>query len=237
MKKIPIYPLTQLERYLENDYNMFLTHLIRRYPDYSKIAKQSTGYKILDNSLAELGEAMSLRVVLDTAERIDADEIVLPDMFMRGEATLTQIRNSVHMFKEDLKKYSVMAVIHGETVEEVERVYQEVIAINEVDVLGIPKVWEKQFKEEGGRSEILKRLVENFGTNNKEIHLLGIWNDLKELEKYKDCDYIRSVDSSLFTISEMMNGKTKRPNKITLDLESGEFVTNNKIVIEAERNV
>ena len=70
MKLINIFPIGNLGMHYTQDMHMFLTHLVEKYPFYAEFAKKVKGYKILDNSLIELGGAVDMKRILDAAEKI-----------------------------------------------------------------------------------------------------------------------------------------------------------------------
>ena len=189
--------------YKKQSMNMFLTHLIFKDKAYRDMAKNHKGYKILDNSLIELGGAMSMRDVLDAAELIKADEVVLPDVFMDGEATIKSTTEALEEYEEELKQYKTMAVVHGETVDEWLRTFLYFSERLDVDVLGIPKVMHEQFTKLWlpGRPGLLGKVID---LTNKDIHLLGLWNSFDELRYYgDDLKKIRSADTSLPSLLEL----------------------------------
>ena len=186
---------------------MFLTHLVEEDEAYRNMARDHEGYKILDNSLIELDGAMSMKDVLNAAELIGADEVVLPDVFKNGSETIKATLNALGEHKEELKKYKTMAVVHGETVDEWIRTFLIFSARPDIDVLGIPKVIQEQFTSYGvpGRARILNKVI---SLTDKEIHLLGLWENLNELMHYNHhLTKIRSMDTSLPSLLEI-NRKT-----------------------------
>ena len=207
MNLINIYPIKNLEYYEKQNMNMFLTHLVEEDEAYRNTAKNHKGYKILDNSLIELDGAMSMKDVLAAADLIGADEVVLPDVFKNGSETIKATLNALGEHKEELKKYKTMAVVHGETVDEWIRTFLIFSARPDIDVLGIPKVMHKQFTSNGipGRARILNKVI---SLTDKEIHLLGLWENLHELTYYHHhLIKIRSMDTSLPSLLEI-NHKT-----------------------------
>ena len=207
MELINIYPIKNLEYYEKQNMNMFLTHLVEEDEAYRNMAKNHKGYKILDNSLIELDEAMSMKDVLNAAELIGADEVVLPDVFKNGSETIKATLNALGEHKEELKKYKTMAVVHGETIDEWIRTFLIFSARPDIDVLGIPKVMHEQFTAHGipGRARILNKVI---SLTDKEIHLLGLWEHFNELTHYHHrLTKIRSMDTSLPSLLEI-NHKT-----------------------------
>ena len=201
MKLINIYPLNNLQDYNKQDASMFLTHLVLNYTEYKDMAKEYSGYKILDNSLIELGEAISFDLVLKAAKEIGADEVVLPDKFKDGLTTIEYVERTLEVYKDELKDYKVMAVVHGKDLEEVTKTWKTFTNNPNIDVLGIPKVWTKQF---GNRSEVLNDMIGMYGKGDKEIHLLGLWDSFRELEDLNYVDQIRSIDTSLAVLYDIM---------------------------------
>ena len=83
MYLINIFPLGNICLESNQRMHMFLTHMVEKYPAYTEAARNAPGYKILDNSLIELGGAVDLERVVKAAEYIGADEIILPDVFLQ----------------------------------------------------------------------------------------------------------------------------------------------------------
>lgn len=203
MELINIYPIKNLEMYKKQSMNMFLTHLVEEDEAYRNMAVNHKGYKILDNSLIELDGALSMQDVLNAAELIKADEVVLPDVFMDGEATIKSTTEALEEYKEELKQYKTMAVVHGKTEDEWLRTFLYFSERPDVDVLGIPKVMHKQFTEnwQPGRPSLLGKVID---LTDKDIHLLGLWNGFNELHYYgSDLEKIRSMDTSLPSLLEL----------------------------------
>lgn len=203
MKLINIYPLANSYLYRDQEMNMFLTHLIEKDYTYLDIAKKSKGYKILDNSLIEVGESMSIERVLAAAEKIGADEIVLPDVFMDGEKTVEIIKDTLEKYKDQLKDYKLQAVVHGKDPLEWLETFHILNNMEEIDVLGIPKVLTNQFRDLSdidSRAFLLNTMIE---ASNKEIHLLGLWENIGEFKEHKNLKLIRSCDTSLFALYDL----------------------------------
>lgn len=173
---------------------MFLTHLVERYESYNWLATMNKGYKILDNSLIELGDAMSLERVLAAAEDIGAHEIVLPDKFLDCDGTLERVERALSQISKEPGDipYKLMAVVHGKDEADWFRCFEALNKIPAIDVLGIPKITHKLHPD--GR----KYFVNNI-TTDKEIHLLGVWNSFNEF-KGMDTSKVRGVDTSLTCI-------------------------------------
>lgn len=221
MQIISIAPIGNICMEYNQPMHMYLTHLVEKYPMYVKVAQQAGGYKILDNSLIELGKAMTIERVLDAAEKIQADEIILPDVFQDREGTLRAVdRALTEIDRRYLGKwpFKLMAVAQGKTWAEWDMCYGDLMARSEVDVIGVPKVCAKMLP--GGRPEVMRRsqckLLE------KEHHLLGLWYSASELYQYDHPDMIRSCDTVLasFMAKHGLGAMGVRPDGFTVDLEN-----------------
>ncbi len=197
MKLIHILPVSNL--HYCNGYKMFmaLTHLVENNEVYKMWLKRYDGYIILDNSIVELGGAVSLNRLCDAAEEIQADEIILPDVMEDGPATVALVKKNIAgLYKRYGKTwpFKIQAVVQGKTPEEIEHCFCDLANIPEVDVLGIPKHF--AFKHSRGRVGF-EYLWEDC---KKEIHLLGLAQSFTELAQYADPEAIRSCDTSLMTV-------------------------------------
>lgn len=214
MRIVDIWPKSKLDNYLFQDVNMFLTHLVQKDAMYRSIAKRAEGYKILDNSIIEVGAAFSLIDVLRAAEEIGADEIILPDAYQDGVATLDMVTTSIEYLKANnlIGKYKLMAVAHGKDEEEWLWCFNALEAIPEIDVIGIPKCLAKMHP--AGRPHF-----EQYWYNtDKTIHLLGLWYGYVELFEYAYPERIRSVDTCMEAYIEKY-GTHIRPDGFTINLE------------------
>ena len=221
MKLINIYPIGNLSGHYNQDMHMFLTHLVEKYPFYAKLAKEVKGYKILDNSLIELGGAVDLQRVLDAAELLGADEIILPVVFQNGPETIKAIENA--LFEIDRKylgikncPYKLMAVAQGKDEKEWFACYQWILNHSNIDVIGIPKVLAKTHPQ--GRPHFVNELCD---LKLKEHHLLGLWYSITELDEYNCIKDIRSCDTVLlgYMAKHNLSREGVRPDGYTVDLE------------------
>lgn len=221
MQIINIVPVANICMEFNQSMHMYLTHLVEKYPCYVRTARAAGGYKILDNSLMELGEAMTIERVLDAAEEIGADEIILPDVFQDGRGTIDAIDKALgtigsrYMGKSPFK---LMAVVQGKDFLEWSQCYEELLARSEIDVMGIPKVCAKMLP--GGRPEVMRN--RKCGLRKKPHHLLGLWYSVSELSEYDQPELIRSCDTVLasFVAKHNLGPFGVRPDGFTVDLEN-----------------
>lgn len=182
---------------------------------YREVARKSEGYKILDNSIIETGEAFDIEEVLKAAEIIGANEVILPDVYMDGPATLNAVRDSleyINIHPEWRDRYNWMAVAQGRNETEWVECFKTLESIRDIDVIGIPKCLTKMHPS--GRPHFEPYWLDTC----KKIHLLGLWYGFYELEEYIYPDDIRSVDTCMEAYIQKYGTKV-RPDGFTIDLE------------------
>ena len=226
MQLINIVPVKNMVFIKEQPMGMFLTHLVERYEEYREFARNFKGYKILDNSLIELGGSVSLQRVVEAAVAIQADEIILPDVFRDGYATYDAVTKSLQQMKELSQRLSkpvkLMAVCQGKDMNEFVACFEALNKLEEIDVIGIPKVCAKMSTQ--GRPWF--EWLWNSPKCAKQIHLLGLWYSFEELSRYQNLDRIRSMDTclpSFFAVHDLP-WDAVRPDGFTVNLE-GDFMT------------
>lgn len=214
-----ITPVKQSSYMYEGSRVMLLTHLVEKYPEYvaEALAHPET-YKILDNSLIELGGALNMERLVAAADKIHADEIILPDVFKDGPATVESTKESIQWLKDHnlLGKYKIMVVCHGNTFEEWQACFDAVNAMPEVDVIGVPKVTSTWLPE---RSR--KHLYPIYKNTTKEVHLLGSWYNLAELLDLgtEVWNFVRSADTCLPSLYVIQNKSVREDRDGTINLE------------------
>ena len=215
-----IVPVKNLDYYTPEEcgYEMYLTHLVEKYPEkFQEHAKKSKAYKILDNSLIELGSAVDFQRVLDAAEVIGADEVILPDVFRNCGLTLQAVDKALGLkIPSHLK---LMAVCQGEDVANFEHCFHVLNGIPEIDVIGIPKICAKMHPCGRPAFEHL------WFSTAKEIHLLGLWYSFMEYTQYLFPDRIRSTDTcqAAFLTKHKLDLTSIRPDGFTIDLENDDI--------------
>lgn len=220
MELINIFPLGNLMGHYAQKTHMFLTHLVEKYPFYAEMAKNVKGYKILDNSLIELGGAVDIQRVLDAAEKIGADEIILPDVFQKGPETVSAVNMALSELNDRYVNrswpYKLMAVAQGRNEEEWCECYAKLLKNPDIDVIGIPKVLAKMHPQ--GRPYFVNSYCK---LDHKPHHLLGLWYSMSEFHEYDNLDAIRSCDTVLMSYMAKygLSCDAVRPDGFTVDLE------------------
>jgi hypothetical protein len=182
-----------------NDYMFVLLHRYLEDEEYRNVCNSYSGTMILDNSCFELGAALSDELIANTVEELRPTFFVLPDVLMNNKATLQKIETFINKYPELIPQ--AMAVIQGETMEEMLSSYRSVSAIPNLGMIGIPfhfkwMVGRSPQDQANERVNLLDKLEES-GTINLSIrhHLLGTWH-VSEFYNLEYRPYIVSIDTS-----------------------------------------
>lgn len=217
-----------------NNMAMLLTHLVESDPEYATWAAELPIYKILDNSLIELGGAVDMDRVLAAADTVHANEIILPDVFLNGPATLQQVSVSLKTLHDRrlITKYKLMAVCQGKDAKEFAQTFRELSSIPEIDVIGIPKVCAKLHPKGRAGFEWLWQGC------SKKIHLLGLWYSWSELIAYQHPESIRSMDTCMaaYQAKYDMDVAEVRPDGFSISL-TDRSISNNSIYTRLVRGI
>lgn len=213
MKLIHILPATQTI-HVKQPFEMYLLQELQKIAQGENgeaildIIKAKDSYKILDNGCYELGAGGQIEDVFKMADRIDANEIILPDVMGDMHATIDATTDALeYIYKTGQHiDYHYMAVCQGSDWDEYMACAKMFAGFDTVDVIGIPKKFMRgAVVPDGGsvrtaalmRTEFAQALSEEpeFKNGRKKIHLLGVsWSPL-ELQKV--AKVVRSCDTNL----------------------------------------
>ena len=225
MKLASILPVKNNNRIYENDYAMLLTHLALQGYYAPRNPHERNCYTILDNSLIEEGKAIDLSTVMDMADALQVDEIVLPDVFMDAYETIYAVEDAVNFIRRKgpwNRTYKLMAVCQGSSYTTFNQCFDRLSRIPEIHCIGIPKAVNRFMP--GGRPSI-EALWQN---STKCIHLLGCAFTLKELTEYAFPAKIRSCDTCIpALISQTTNDAWRQRPVKTIDLLNDEINESN----------
>ena len=205
MELISITPKNFWKEMYKTKHVMLLAHLAED-EEYVRLAKSHPEcYKICDNSIIEMGETFTIEKEFEAAEKLEAQELILPDGYPSGKKTQNLVLEAIDWLKNNNKlgRFKLMAVVHGQNVEEWLETFNLFNSIKEIDVLGIPKVLQTWLSTKN-RLE----LAEIFTKTDKEIHLLGEWYNLQnivDIVNSKYGDKIRSCDTCLPALEAIQN--------------------------------
>lgn len=223
MKIASIMPMKNVQETFIGDYAMLLAHLKGYYSKRSERNKNC--YTIMDNSLIELGGAVSIEDVYCAARECEVDEFILPDVFRDATSTLRSVEQSIEWLRRNhhLNEMRLMAVCQGHNAESFAICFAALEQIPEIHTIGIPKVAETLLAD--GRPGF-EQLWQGC---NKEIHLLGCWTNLNEFRQYKHPATIRSADTcipALLSVNGITDAWSDRPSK-TINLLNDKVNWNN----------
>ena len=188
-----------------NDYDYCLPHLLdedEKYKEYFLEAKKSGRYIIMDNSLHELGEAYEDKRLLYWVEKIEPDEFIVPDVWMKGHMTAAQAKYwKQYEYPENTK---LTAVIQGKDSQDA------FLCANLLSNLGYDKLcvsygatWYNDFfphtnPDMGkalGRIRFVQELLSLEHLKYTKFHLLGC-SIPQEFGWYNNHPQIESIDTS-----------------------------------------
>lgn len=215
MKVASIAPMHDVERTFDGSYAMLLSHLKDYYP---KRVKGDNCYRIMDNSLIELGGAVDMIQLVTAATCCDANEIILPDVFQDYDKTWRSVDKALSwLYQKGFNDhFRLMVVCQGKTIDDFERCFDRLVGIKEVHCIGIPKVSETLHRQGRPYFEYLWQQG-----CPKDIHLLGCWTSLDEIKQYQHPEMIRSIDTCIPALNSIycMDVWQQRTKERTIDLK------------------
>lgn len=240
MKMASIVPQNFLELTAEADFHMALAHLVGEpgyevYTEFFKYRKRGS-FCILDNGVIE-GSPMPIDTIIEKAEMIRANEIVLPDAYKDKDKTLemvdTSMRKLLSTFGENQWPFALMVVPQGDSKEEWLACAE--LLINKwgkyIDTIGIPKHLIDTCNERDARLFIISDLADmNLDISKFNIHLLGCWKTpLEVLTIAKASEQgiiptVRSCDSAVpyvYARSGLRFSDDDRPDRDPIEFQCG----------------
>ena len=200
----------------DDDYFMALAPIVLESDEYANFFRERSKegkFVLLDNGAAESG-CLDILSVHAAAHRINATEIILPDVLGDTAATLeATYRGFKHFRSMDIKDpHKLMIVPQGAILEEWFTCLDMMMRLCPHSI-GIPKL----LTHRSGAEARLKAIHYVSQRYDVETHLLGVWYDMKELDLFKGNGYIRGVDSALpylYAREGRVLGDGPKPTKI-----------------------
>ena len=228
-----ILPVNKISKDMPRQpYEMYLTHKVLEHPDIFRfLAKDKqcgiNSFKILDNSACELGEGLDFDKVLEAARIIGADEIVLPDIPRSGKSLTKTLKYLINLPTEISEQYSIAAVVQGETYEQVVACADQILSLNRIDTIMIPKWYCSMESTNGlGRHNITEEIFNLAALFNRKvnIHWLGLDTGVRELitpwrrvVRSVDTGYLAALSTPQWSQLSVVD---ERPRELKIDLES-----------------
>lgn len=201
MNYYAIPPFPNLLEYKDHPYFMVIAPLVKQYPELWSFYK---GKKtIIDNGEFE-GCRCDIHELLDIAQKINANEVVLPDKMGDPEQTAHLISDALPLVRS--KGFRTMGVAHGSNIYEVAKSAKRLKYGLEVDTVAIPR-YVAQMDGYTGRMQVSQLLPFN-------THYLGLVNPFE-----LSCVQPRSIDTSFPFKVKQLGGSMNRPCAGKLDFE------------------
>ena len=232
MKIINILPSNMIKPgMIRQDYELYLAHQILANPKQFEFLAQEKdcSYKILDNSAYELGKGLELNKILEAADIIDANEIVLPDIYKSNDSFEYSLKYLIEIPTDFKRKIAIVAQGSGilDLIHSLDRIKQ----LKRVDTIMLPK-WSWAW-----RMDLMRLIV--FGPD-KDIHWLGMGDCITEtVGPYTD--WIRSIDTGYFTALASTDYEqsifNKRIDDIKINLDNMPVKENNLLNLMSQQKL
>lgn len=219
MKVALIPPIPSLRAFGQGEFHLLLSHLLDSplYASHYILQRKLGAYLVLDNSAHENGEGDDPEALMYKANRINAQEVVVPDVLFDGEKTVEKAISAHEVWLEKrpsatdiVRQKGFMYVPQGKTYEEWRSCLNELVSthlymakrydLKRSFVIGLSKDYEMW---DGGlmrlldedlvplRQDLLKKDIQML------CHLLGWGRNLWDLGLIaKKHVWIRSTDSA-----------------------------------------
>lgn len=186
----------------------------QKYFDIHRKENRGNRYLVLDNGAFEEPEPIDNNTLLDIAEELKADEIVVPDFIGSAQKTMFAMGDFLGKFRkrDSLQNCKIQGVIEGANLNAVMECYRYFLDLDEVDVIGLP-YWRlpESCEAENGcfgniaglggrRLYLTHHLISQKIFHKKPFHLLGLCYS-RALDWYRNYPMIRSIDTSLPVIT------------------------------------
>jgi len=205
----------------KTDYHLVIAPYIKKESYYMNFFKQRSNngdYVIIDNGVIEYGHPMHFKEVIELAQKINANEIMLPDYSFNAERTFNEIVNQYNDVKDDydLDQFNLIAVPQGGTVSEYLYCLERITNLDFVDTIGLTYLVDRYPNVD---RTFIVGLMNEIGLvdKNKEYHLLGYLGhedmDPIKIQNISYYRWIRGIDTRT-PIIYAYNGYQLKPNKL-----------------------
>jgi hypothetical protein len=189
VKFAPIVPISMLSATRKSDYHMALAPLLHRHK-YIHHYESVDGHLMLDNGIAE-GIHMDSHNLIDLAVKIDADEVIAPDIMHDTTATIRKLesfcRTAVHF------DIAVMAVLQATNWIEFGHMLDAAMEQRPVvKVVALPKLLTQHMGTQArlAAAEMIREEC------HLPIHCLGSSRHLREIKDLARQGIVRGIDSA-----------------------------------------
>jgi len=194
MKVAHIVPIALLPLTKFNDYHLVLPHLMEEGSPYDEFyTKEATGHKILDNGIAEAVH-VEHQELLRIASRLEADEVVAPDVMGDRPATVEAVRAfRTHALSHP--EFDYIGVIQGKSYSDLAAMLAFYIQEEWISVIAVPRVLCHTVHKDI-RFNFVNAFAGDITNRFKAVHFLGAASsNPKEVLQLRDT-IARGMDTS-----------------------------------------
>ena len=211
----PVVPI-QIARELQSGpkdylgrYHLLLAHDILDKPDeyrevYGKVREDyQDSFIILDNSIVELGHPLDLEDLLEAANIVPPDCIVIPDAMGDGEKTREMAKSFVRSYCQHFQSKqqfadevpSLLGVLQGSNVDDAMETTAVMYSLPMVDYVSVPRIFANK---QGSRMPVLHELIRRDTYKLfRGIHLLGFSNNILDDVCCARMQIVKGIDSAV----------------------------------------
>ncbi len=172
------------------DFDWILAHLVLQDEKYAHFYAESFRFKVLDNSVNELLNPVSLKDLVTAAKIVSPNVVVSPDILGDSVRTLDSLKEIQKYFSVD----EILPVLQGKTLNGIVGCsglikslgYNKVAVPYDIGCERFDSLQHMAFM----RKAVISQILDMF----EEIHLLGL-TTLEELVFYKGVTQIKSLDT------------------------------------------
>lgn len=216
----PPHLLTKMSSYASGDYHLLLAHDVAARPEeYRKFFNSSHLTVIMDNSVIELGGAVSLDVITKAVIEVRTNSLVLPDVLLNAEATVESCKDALPIWDKAVGAWLVdtmdtrkgfMIVPQGLTIQEWAWCAEQFADDPRINYWGIPRNLVRQVGTRNQAIQIAQAL-----NPGRRIHLLGFSDNIIDDVLCSRMRCVKGIDSAV-PIRAASEGK-----EMTFNLEIG----------------
>ena len=220
------------------DFDWILADKFLKDEEYAEFYRQSSNTKVVDNSVTELGEPMTIEDLKIVVEDVKADIVVSPDWINDFEKTTEAYREFSQVTFEGCTP-TIAGVLQGSTPEEALRclgVYRD------IGTVMVPyRVGGSEKKDPDWLKALRRQLVVTHIPKDWSVHLLG-FTTLNEFSWYSRMPNVVSIDTDVPIRSGLMQvdfddfDRMKDTSKITLTKDNWAAVCRNIAVLRKYSN-
>lgn len=189
----------------QGEISFTLCDWINNDEEYTNYYKDRKSYKITDNMCAENGISSPAEQVIESARKINSNEIWASDKLYDYEETIRLTEEFIScLTDEDKTRFKIVGLAQGKNASEWLSCYKQMLKNPNIDIIAISKYSVEAFSEMAATKDFAIcriRCIEFLHEHDllkKPIHIAGANHLLiHEIESYKKYPLVRSMDSNI----------------------------------------